>query len=367
MILKSARIVLYRPNYPIMKISLDNWTIEDLINKKDRINPKPQYQRTPVWSNTKKVFLIDSILRTYDLPKFYIKETIEDLSYDFEVTDGQQRMRAIWDFVEGEFQLASKEISNTDYRGLFYDELPNEIKDQFNNFKLSLTIIKKATQEEIRTLFARLQMGMTLIPVELRHALASNLGTSVFMITENHKFFDSSCKIVNTRFKHQDYLDHVIALIYYQGKRDIKAPTLYQLYIDLSTSQGSELTFILKRVNKILDWMHEINVFYKGAFRNKWGFVDTFWLLYTNYDKISTINYDQYAKNLNNFENRRKKYNPNPELLIEDKESIEYDKDLFDYIEAFNRQGSLKKNISIRHRVFNSKFNNTQNFNLKHG
>ncbi len=350
-----------------MKILSENWTIEDLIKKKRKINPKPQYQRTPVWSNAKKAFLIDSILREYDLPKFYIKQTPHDPSFEFEVTDGQQRMRAIWEFIDGVFKIEGKEFRNTPYNGLMYHNLSKEAKESFNNFKLSISIIKESTQEEIRTLFARLQMGMTLIPVELRHALASNLGTQIFMITETHKFFNDSSKIINSRFKHQDYLDHVVALIYYKNEKDIKAPTLYQLYLDLSNSQGNDIFDMFRKINSILDWMYEINQLSKGIFKNKWGFVDTFWLIYQNYDKILKVNHKQYTRNFLRFESQRKKYNSIPEALIENKDSLEYDKNLYDYIDAFNRQGSLRKNISIRHRVFNSKFFNDQNFKLKNG
>jgi len=350
-----------------MKIVQENWLIKNLIIKKAVINPKPQYQRTPVWSTTKKIFLIDSILRNYDLPKFYVKNTLDDPVYDFEITDGQQRMRAIWEFHSNEFKLVGKEINSSIYKGCNFRELPDELKSKFENFELNISIIKESTQEEIRTLFARLQMGMTLIPVELRHAFASNIGNAIFMIAENHKFFNSSCRIINTRFKHQDYLDHVIALIYFNNEKDLKAPLLYQLYIDLSSAQSNELSVYLKKVNKILIWMHETNKYAKGIFANKWGFVDSFWLLHNLYDKINSVNYKKFAYSLLELETIRKDYNSKQEELIEDKQSTKYDKDLYDYIEAFNRQGALKKNISIRFRVFNNKFNNKLNFNKKNG
>jgi len=347
-----------------MEIGSENWKIKELIKKKHTINPRPQYQRTPVWSNSKKVFLIDSILRKYDLPKFYIKETPTDPAYDYEVTDGQQRMRAIWEFVEGKFKLEGKEITHSDYAGCDYNNLPVDYKRSIKEFSLTFAIIKEASQEEIRTLFARLQMGMSLIPVELRHALASNIGTNTYMITETHKFFKTS-RISNKRFKHQDYLDHVIALMYYNNEKDIKAPALYQLYLDLSSAQNFELSIYLRKANKILGWMYEVNDFAKGIFKNKWGFVDSYWLFYNLYDNISLLNPIEFANNLSAFEVKRKKYNPNPEVLIEDKKSTNYDKDLYDYIEAFNKQGALKKNISIRYRVFRNKFKNNLNFTFK--
>lgn len=349
-----------------MKINSENWTIEELVKIKSSINPKPQYQRTPVWTLSKKIFLIDSILRNYDLPKFYIKRTSNDFIYKYEVTDGQQRMRAIWEFINNEFKIEGKEFKNSEYVNCFFMNLSKDIKNQLLQFKLTFSIIEQSTQEEIRTLFARLQMGMTLIPVELRHALASNLGNSIFSVTENHIFFEES-KIINKRFKHQDYLDHVIALIHYKNKKDIKAPTLYQLYIDLSNSDHNDLFKMMRRVNKVLDWMFEINKFSKGIFKNKWGFVDTFWFLYKNIKIIDKVKYSNFSKDFQSFENKRKKYNSNPEELIENKDSQQYDKDLYNYIDAFNKQGALKNNVSIRNRVFNIKFNNSLNFVFKNG
>ncbi len=349
-----------------MKITSETWTISDLVQNKNTINPKPQYQRTPVWTNHKKIFLIDSILREYDLPKFYVKMTPHDRNYNYEVTDGQQRMRAIWDFIDDEFEIVGKEFKNSIYYGKKYSELSNKIQSHFGSFELSFSVIKESTQEEIRTLFARLQMGMSLIPVELRHALSSNIGNSIFMVSETHKFFGKACRILNNRFKHQDYLDHVTALAFYNNSKDIKAPTLYQLYIDLASSQISETSDLFRRLNKILDWMYEINEYKKGIFKNKWGFVDSFWLMYQNFDQIHSIKHKVFSRNLVEFDLKRKKYNTDSDKLIEDKNSKNYDKDLYDYIEAFNRQGALKKNISIRSRVFNNKFYNTLNFNINH-
>ena len=35
-------------------ISKKNWSIDAVYRRKGRINPKPQYQRTPVWNQRKK-------------------------------------------------------------------------------------------------------------------------------------------------------------------------------------------------------------------------------------------------------------------------------------------------------------------------
>ena len=109
-----------------MKVAPLIWSIDDLNKSKDRINPKPQYQRTSVWSVSKKKLLIDSILRGYDIPKFYLNETPNDPMFDFEVTDGQQRMRSIWEFmstVDTEtYKLGEAEIDGVQTKGLTFKD-----------------------------------------------------------------------------------------------------------------------------------------------------------------------------------------------------------------------------------------------------
>lgn len=351
-----------------MKIKVETWSIQKLFNLKDKINPKPQYQRTSVWQPTKKKLLMDSILRGYDLPKFYLRETPDDVIYNFEVTDGQQRMRAICEFIENEYKLGDSKIGSLETKALDFQNLKKNHKveyDAFLKFELAIAVIQEATQEEIRTLFARLQMGERLNPVELRHALASNLGNAICAIVENHKFFDKNCKINSQRYKHQDYLDNAITLSFYDSNKNIKAVDMRTLYVEFSNSTLHEMQPLLSRANRVLDMMFEINNFNKGIFKNKWAFVDVFYLIYKNFEEINTLIPEAFANNFVTFENKRKHFNKNPEVLIDDKTSLHYDKDLYDYIIAFKTSGADKQNSKIRYRVIYNKFFNEDNFAFK--
>ena len=180
-----------------MRIRLATWKIKTLILKKSSINPKPQYQRTSVWNKAKKKLLIDSILRGYDLPKFYLRATPNDPIFEYEVTDGQQRMRSIWEFVsdlrQESYQLDENIIDGINTKNLRYDQL-SSLKDKFDSFELNIAIIEDSSPEEIRSLFARLQMGASLNQVELRHAIASNIGAAIQGIVDSHVFFKDSKK-----------------------------------------------------------------------------------------------------------------------------------------------------------------------------
>lgn len=350
-----------------MKIKSEIWKVKELIDRKELIDPKPQYQRTPVWNIQKKKLLIDSILRGYDLPKFYLADISHISHFDYEVTDGQQRMRAIWDFVSDDdnfnYSLNSTIIEGNKIEKEKFKTLPEIIKNIFLEFELNISIIKNSDQDEIRALFARLQMGEKLNPVELRHATASNIGNLIFSLSENHIFF-KECGIPNTRYKHQDYLDHVISLMHFKVERNIKALDLKKLYEEFASEKISTFQPLLKNASRILDMMEQINKYKKGIFKNKWGFVDTFYLIYNNINRIETVKPKNYAKNFISFEIERKKYNRNPEELIEDKTDLGYDKDLYDYIIAFKTGGALKENLKIRHRVLTNKFLNSENFKL---
>lgn len=362
-------VVLHRID---MKIDYETWTIKKLIEQKDNIDPKPQYQRTSVWSPRKKQLLIDSILRGYDLPKFYLMRTSLNPLFTFEVTDGQQRMRSIWEFAStnnGEsFQLLEATVDGINTKNLKYSDFKKddyiELKRRFLSYEIHMSIIEDISQEEIRALFARLQMGEKLNQVELRHAMASNLGAALFSITETHPFFKES-KISNTRYKHQDYLDHAFSLLYFSASRNLKASDLRIMYQELSSAQLNNLQPMLSDLKATLDFMREINSKKKGLFKNKWAFVDMFLLISRNLDRIKTVKPSELVKSFESFEYKRKANNRVPERLIEDKTSLIYDKDIYDYIVAFKTGGAERNNYLIRHRVFTNKFLNSDNFIFK--
>lgn len=80
--------------------------ISTIYSKRERIDPTPDYQRPPAWTKKQKQLLIDSILREYDIPKMYWRKMKREDGIEYEVIDGQQRLRTIWSFESGEFELA---------------------------------------------------------------------------------------------------------------------------------------------------------------------------------------------------------------------------------------------------------------------
>src|SRR6185369_2163726 len=193
-----------------MKLVKELWTIKELIQAKNEIDPKPQYQRTSVWTNDRKAFLIDSILRQYDLPKFYFNyhENGNSKGFIYDVADGQQRIRAIWDYADDHYILKKDTfIGNDDLSGKKFSQLPKFYKNLFLNYEINISNILESNYGEINDLFTRLQKGVSLNPPELRHAMLSNIGAHIdkFVALQDSLFFLDS-KIPDIRFKHQDYI-----------------------------------------------------------------------------------------------------------------------------------------------------------------
>jgi hypothetical protein len=90
-----------------MKITNYQWTLKKLYSIKNTIDPKPQYQRGSVWALADKQLLIDSVLQGFDIPKIYLRK-VGGHGFAYEVADGQQRLRAIWDYMDDKYALSPK-------------------------------------------------------------------------------------------------------------------------------------------------------------------------------------------------------------------------------------------------------------------
>lgn len=124
------------------------------------------YQRRRVWLEQDKVRLIETILMGFIIPEVFFwpasvdPETGESVTH---IVDGQQRIDAIVDFIDGKYKLASRyfldEKMQEMYGNLAFSELPPEAKRTIWTYKLSVVDIDKSwSKEQIMTMFYRLNL-----------------------------------------------------------------------------------------------------------------------------------------------------------------------------------------------------------------
>jgi hypothetical protein len=166
----------------------------------------PDWQREEVWPESKKQYLIDSILRGWTLPKFYFLKTSEDPE-EFEVVDGQQRLSAIFDFFDN---LVSLPPSGTK-AGKFYKQLSETRSDAFDDFEIQYDEITDASETEIKEFFQRLQQGLPLTSSEKLNAVHSSLQNFCKDLTKG-KFFTNSIALADKRYSHFDIAAKVAAI-----------------------------------------------------------------------------------------------------------------------------------------------------------
>ncbi len=172
-----------------MKSELKTRTLNELkaayLAQELRVNP--EYQRGLQWGMAQKQGLIDSLLRGYQIPIFYIHlesrtnnytQAIETTAW---IVDGQQRLASIVAYCQNEFSLPDPKkarpgtilpVNPADlpsWTGRKFQDLNPEDRNRLLNHSL-LVVEITAERNEVRDLFIRLQAGTPLTAQEKRDA-----------------------------------------------------------------------------------------------------------------------------------------------------------------------------------------------------
>ena len=154
-----------------MKMESHRRALDKIFRRRDRYQI-PEWQRDEVWPVEKQQLLIDSILRGWKLPKFYLSKTSISPE-EFEVVDGQQRLAAIFDFFAGGLTLGEAVADAP--AGTSYSELPDDMIDQFDDYEIEYDAITSATEQDLKEFFQRLQGGLQLTSSEKLNSVHSKL------------------------------------------------------------------------------------------------------------------------------------------------------------------------------------------------
>lgn len=226
-----------------MKMNKRPLPLATIYSYKSRIDPTPDYQRPAVWTIKQKQLLLDTILREFDIPKLYWRRVKRADNVEYEVVDGQQRIRTIWEFHDNEFRLSSDmdDVRGHNVAGFYYSELPLEITEIFDAYPIDIVIVEEAIQEhqedEVRDMFLRLQNGTTLKAQEKRNAMTGSMRDFVKIIADYPIF--QKCRFNNSRFAYDHYAAQTILIELEGGPTNVKDSALnrmYESHVDFDTS-----------------------------------------------------------------------------------------------------------------------------------
>jgi Protein of unknown function DUF262 len=237
-----------------MEISKKPRSLASVCGSKDRIDTNPDFQRPAVWGLGQKQLLIDTILRGYDIPKLYWRK-LAKLPERFEVVDGQQRLRAIFEFRAGEFQLAqdADDIDGLVVAKKRYEDLPEELRHRFDHYDLDVIVLTDTSEDEVREMFLRLQNGTSLKAQEKRNAMSGNMRAFIKDLAR-HSFF-SHCAFANTRFTHDLIAAQMTAIELHGGPchvRNLNLNAMYQSQADFDTAGPKA-----RKVRRVLEYLSQ--------------------------------------------------------------------------------------------------------------
>lgn len=340
-----------------MKIKHAKWTVSDLNTKRGNIELAPTWQRGSAWTPPRRVLLIDSMLRGMDFPKIYLRRQKSDGTH-YDVVDGQQRLRAIWDFIDGKYALVHpvklSPINGTEISGKTFPDLDKKLQQKLLDFSTVIAIIYDAPLSDITLLFARLQLAVQLNPPELRNAILCPLRNEVDATALNHNFFKSSA-IQPTRMKHQDYTAHAYALALNGCVADLKAPDLRSLYERREDISLKKLTQLSSEVDDSLEILAKVNAICGNRITQKWIFCDLFYFIIEVTRSGKKINIKKMASIYKDFEKLRSENTRSAIDLLKGNPG-QLERDMYKYIEAFRIEGGKSNNLAIRSSVVSRSF-----------
>lgn len=168
------------------------WTIKQIarMNGLGKFRFDNVYQRSLVWEKMRKSGLIHSLIEGYPVPPLYARR-VDGKTYDF--LDGKQRLNAVCEFLNNEFTLVGvgdvelDDGSFLDINGMKFEDLPEELQDRVKDYNFVIYYYEDITDEQVRTLFCKLNNGKPLSAKEKNIAYCVDLMT-VAEIAEHEVF-----------------------------------------------------------------------------------------------------------------------------------------------------------------------------------
>ena len=268
-------------------------------DKKSSLRLNPKYQRNPIWSIGQKCFLIDSIISGTPLPQVYIniitEKTGKGRKTIYEVVDGQQRLRAILEFMNDEWPLiatTAKSYPVSDvykpHIGKKYSELPSAYQDAIWNYPLAVQELREWDESKIRALFRRLNYVVEkLNQQELRHSqYFGEFVTSVEKLSSDPFWDDIELftRHDSQRMKDIEFVSELFIIVV-DGIQD-RQKTIDKFYADYDVLFPKKAHYLTK-FHQVLESLRTLTGLLKGSrFTNKSDFYALFASVSNVHEKI---------------------------------------------------------------------------------
>jgi hypothetical protein len=183
----------------LVKDFIDDWVY--------RIDLDADYQREKIWSRGDQEKLIDSIVKSIDIPKIYLARIEGKENFEFECIDGKQRMATLLNFIKPEQSTDSPLTVSVAGERYTYKRLRKELPplaEKIEKYELTFVIYPQIDDDEfIREIFRRLQLGTRLNSGELLKSHTGTIRDFIYKEMGKEAPFLKDTKLSEKRFSRQ--------------------------------------------------------------------------------------------------------------------------------------------------------------------
>ncbi|WP_396637869.1 DUF262 domain-containing protein [Maribacter sp. R77961] len=247
-------------------------------HERNELNIKPPFQRNPVWVNRQKSYLIDTILNKFPIPEIYMQEAVDEKGKaKYIIVDGQQRIRAILEFLSGEFCMDSKD--SPDFADMYFDDLSPTQKQDIFKYNFIIRILPDVADPLLREIFQRLNKNtVALNKQELRQATYwGPFIKTMNKLSDKDVWQELDVFTANDirRMLDVEYISELsIAVLHGHQNKKQRLEDFYQIYEE-EFDEKKELTETFDTVLK------EINTIISEVKKSRWRKKSDFYTLFT--------------------------------------------------------------------------------------
>ncbi|MBC2106123.1 DUF262 domain-containing protein [Listeria booriae] len=175
----------------------------------------PIQRKGSQWNEYQKSLFIHSMASEYPIPAIYGTK-IDGVNY---ILDGKQRLTTIFDFLNGAYKLHDDipEIAGFNAGGMYFSELPENIRESIEHLYILIYYLDDATDEEIEDVFYRLNNST---PLESIQKVKARMGSDVAaQLNElvKHDFMTSVVKLTKAQARKEADLKIIIQALMVRG------------------------------------------------------------------------------------------------------------------------------------------------------
>lgn len=263
---------------------------DNYLLKKYRFNITYQ-RKSGVWSEDKKSFLIDSILKNYPIPAIFLRPCVDTASGRtvYDVVDGKQRLETIVAFIENKIALTTYfaednfiDDSNiekaTEIAGLTFEEIRDKNSDfpdyikQFWTYALNIEYLYEQSEELVASVFDRLNRnGEPLTRQELRNAkyAESALLKAVKELAADAFWTDKLSRLKSVRMEDDEFVSELFFLILEDKILDSSQDVLDSLY-DKYCDDSEKIEDAKGKFKETLKYIEKLDIDFNAFKRLCW-------------------------------------------------------------------------------------------------